>query len=291
MAVRGSICAGDYVSSQPVINYSYIYNPNYISGGYTGGTGLVVGQNVDAGFVNAAGGNYQLQPTSPCINVGNITAILPLSATDLAGNSRFIDNVDLGAYEAQSVTITWTGAQDEVTWGLGGNWSDNQVPTANDDVIVANVSNANNNTVLVSGGSFAVKSLTASHPIDISTQGALQLYGTSITTGGFIVENGGTLSIAADPVVLVTNGLAIQSGGTVDIGDSCMVVQNSTIGDVTSEIASGYNGGAWTGSGIISSVAQADPTYLTTVGVILNNDGVGNPLYGPRRSPWLLWRV
>jgi hypothetical protein len=52
-------------------------------------------------FVNPAGGNFQLQTNSPCINAGT-NANAPLGA-DLAGNARIIaGTVDMGAYECQA---------------------------------------------------------------------------------------------------------------------------------------------------------------------------------------------
>ena len=62
-------------------------------------------------FVNPAGRNFHLQPTSPCIDKGNTNLIFPYVATDLEGKPRFIDNglstsvfpleVDMGAFEVQ----------------------------------------------------------------------------------------------------------------------------------------------------------------------------------------------
>jgi hypothetical protein len=57
----------------------------------------------DPAFVNSAGGNYQLQSTSPCINSGNNAGVT--SATDLDGNPRIVGGtVDIGCYEYQSPT-------------------------------------------------------------------------------------------------------------------------------------------------------------------------------------------
>jgi hypothetical protein len=55
---------------------------------------------VDPSFVNAAAGDYQLQPTSPLVNAGVNVADLP--EVDLLGNERiFGGTVDIGAYELQ----------------------------------------------------------------------------------------------------------------------------------------------------------------------------------------------
>ena len=64
---------------------------------------------VNPNFVNPAARNFHLQPVSPCIDTGNADYIFPLSATDLEGKPRFINNtagattieVDMGAFEVQ----------------------------------------------------------------------------------------------------------------------------------------------------------------------------------------------
>ncbi|MHC4740757.1 MAG: right-handed parallel beta-helix repeat-containing protein, partial [Planctomycetota bacterium] len=58
--------------------------------------------NIDAGplFVNAPGGDFHLQPASPCINAGDNSSVPPSTTTDLDGSPRIVHSVvDMGAYE------------------------------------------------------------------------------------------------------------------------------------------------------------------------------------------------
>ena len=100
---------GDYGSS---LNNSIVYfnqGGNYFSDNFSpnfccttplpdNGSGNI--QNPPL-FVNAAGGDFHLQSTSPCINAGN-NAYVPVT-NDLDGNARISGGtVDIGAYEFQN---------------------------------------------------------------------------------------------------------------------------------------------------------------------------------------------
>ena len=79
-------------------------------------------------------------------------------------------------------------------------------------------------------------------------------------------------------LALPTLGLAL-----LDIGTSELDFPSGSLATLTNQIKQGLNldGTAWNGSGgITSSAAASDTTHLTAVGVIVNNDGHGNSLYG-----------
>ena len=94
---------GEFGQSTPSISYSDV------AGGDTSNGDI----NADPMFVNPAAGQFQLQPTSPCIDAGdNLAPGLVGISKDLAGNPRINGAaVDLGAYEAELVVPTLVSSQ------------------------------------------------------------------------------------------------------------------------------------------------------------------------------------
>ena len=175
------------------------------------------------------------------------------------------------------------------------------VPNAQDLVISGPITQ---DTGISNGGP---KSLT------MNGNGTLVLSGNNSYTGGTIV-NGGTLIFSGAGAYPAGGGLSIQSqggnipevisqshsggnasamqvnglsisGGTgnwtglLDMTNNAMIVSGSSgsISQITNQVAQGYNGGNWQGSGgITSSIAAADPKHLTALGVILNDNGTGS---------------
>jgi uncharacterized repeat protein (TIGR01451 family) len=95
--VANCIFWGDLYSTEIFnVNSTPAFSFCDIQGGYPGGTNIV---DFDPFFVDAAGGDFHLQPTSLCINSGNNTAP-SLPATDFEGDPRILlGTVDLGADE------------------------------------------------------------------------------------------------------------------------------------------------------------------------------------------------
>jgi len=84
------------ISSTPVVTYCDI------RWGYSGEGNI----DTDPLFVNPAGGDYHLQPGSPCIDAGNNAAVPAWLTTDFEGDPRIVDGdgntivvVDIGADE------------------------------------------------------------------------------------------------------------------------------------------------------------------------------------------------
>ncbi len=176
------------------------------------------------------------------------------------------------AYEMLAPGIFWTGAADDSDWSDPGNWSDDLVPTQQDSVTIA----SGFNTIQVGLGTYAVGSVTSSSPIEV-TSGTLVLYGQTTFNDGLTVDAGGEVQVVADPTVLVVIDLSIVAGGTLDLTDNSKIVHNGDIAAIAALISTGFNGGFWNGTGIISSTAVG--TNNTALGVELNSDGQGGSLF------------
>jgi len=90
------------------LNYCCVDN----SAGAYGGNGTINESSncihSDPQFVDAAGGDYHLKDTSPCIDAGDNSLVPSGVDKDLDGNQRIVDGnndgtsiVDIGAYEYQ----------------------------------------------------------------------------------------------------------------------------------------------------------------------------------------------
>jgi uncharacterized delta-60 repeat protein len=93
--------------------------------------------------------------------------------------------------------------------------------------------------------------------------------------------NGGTLTVAtaatpADRTLVVTGSLSLAgSSSRVDLGGNDMIVHQGALGYIGGLTATGYAGGTWSGVGLMSSAAAADPLHLHAIGVIGNTAGDG----------------
>jgi autotransporter-associated beta strand protein len=98
----------------------------------------------------------------------------------------------------------------------------------------------------------------------------------SIETGGSVIASG----LGSDTALKIST-LNI-TGGFLDVQNTGLDITSTPLATVTANLAAGYNGGNWNGTAgaIISSNAAADTTHLTALGVILNDNGSGTPLYG-----------
>jgi GH43 family beta-xylosidase len=72
-------------------------------------------------------------------------------------------------------------------------------------------------------------------------------------------------------MTLVVSSLAITSGGRLDLAGNALIVRDGNVAGVRTQIAAGFNNGAWNGAGgIASSAAAADANALTAIGYASN---------------------
>jgi hypothetical protein len=122
---------------------------------------------------------------------------------------------------------TWTGSVSD-SWSTPGNWNFDAVPGSTTNVVI-------------NGGA-----PTISAPFSITS----------------LVLNGGTLTLAAGSGVFSTTSLTINPGATLDLGNNTFLINygsgSDPISSIASSIISGFAGGSWTGTGIMSTAAQAN---------------------------------
>lgn len=140
-------------------------------------------------FVNQAGGNYRLQPNSPCINTGN-SGYVAAGETDLDGNRRIMGSaVDVGAYEfisadalafnqwLQSYGLPVDGSADYIDNDSDGmnNWQEyiaGTIPTGSNSVLRMLPPASDTNGVIVSWQSVATRNYFLQRGINLVTQPA-----------------------------------------------------------------------------------------------------------------------
>jgi len=161
---------------------------------------------------------------------------------DLAtGLGTPIANLLVPALAGYSGTAVWTGLQNN-NWFDAQNWNTFSVPNANTNVII----NFGNPTA-----------------------------GAAIDVAGLTI-NGGLLQLAAGTGFSTITSLSISGNGTVDMTNNGLYIDFGSATDPITTIAgylkSGYNNGAWTGTGVDSSSAAVTSSYA--LGYADGADGV-----------------
>jgi len=163
--------SGDEIFDYSVGSVSKV-NFSDVQSGHTG----VGNINADPLFVNSAGGNLQLQPSSPCINAGSNAAVPSGVTMDLSGNPHIVFGfVDMGACEYQG--IAWTGNGDGHSFADASNWSGGVVPGAKD-----------------------IASIPSGALVQMSATGS------TVALGGVFIAAGGLLDLANSTLVINFTG-------------------------------------------------------------------------------------
>jgi autotransporter-associated beta strand protein len=144
-------------------------------------------------------------------------------------------------------------------------------------VVLSNSANLTSGTITVnSTGTLLI-------PASSGTGIFLHALGSAIS-----LASGGTASVA-EPVAhanrqlivspnITFAGTANNWAGEFSLGDNDLDLTDASLANITNQIKQGLAAGAT--QGIISSDVASDTTHLTTLGVIVNNNGSGAALYG-----------
>jgi autotransporter-associated beta strand protein len=92
--------------------------------------------------------------------------------------------------------------------------------------------------------------------------------GVSLTSSAAVTVNAGKLELiggAGGMRVIKTPAVAV-TGGVIDLSDNKLITATD-VATITALIASGRNGGSWSGSGIVTSQTAATSSSLTSLGV------------------------
>jgi len=242
------------------------------TGSIADGDSSIVTLSIQSGPTGATlGGTTSVQAVNGVATFNNLALNIAGTYTLIATDGSLTPATS-NSFVIQPAGVSWTGAADGLNWSNPGNWSNDLVPAADTDVTIGS-----GFTVQVGSGSYSVESMTASSPIEIANGATLLLFGPSTFASSLTVDDGGTLKVAADPVLLVVNGSTFIDNGTIDLGDSDMIIHDGNLAQTTSLIATGFNAGLWNGPGVTSSAAAA--TNNMALGVELNDDGT--PAHNP----------
>ena len=81
-----------------------------------------------------------------------------------------------------------------------------------------------------------------------------------------------TTSVAAHTFysnnALTLSGLTLNPTSKLDLSNNESIIHNGNVPAIYASLATGYNSGAWNGSGIVSTTAASDTTHLTAVGFL-----------------------
>jgi hypothetical protein len=167
----------------------------------------------------------------------------------------------------------WLGGTD--SWSNSAKWNSGLVPDSASIHVRTDNGNATASVVtLDQDASIGDLLLDANDTLIINSAKTLTLAGpaVSVLRGAVNLSAGGTLKLGAATTIL--SSTAAMSSGKIDLQNHKLITQSavgswngSSYTGVTGQIASGRNGGSWTGAGIVTSQSSASTSNLTSIGV------------------------
>jgi fibronectin-binding autotransporter adhesin len=173
-----------------------------------------------------------------------------------------------------------TNAYIGFTGGTGGIASTQLISNFSYATNLSSPQSIGNTIVATSGTSTIQLGLTAGSTATGATVGAISI-NSGATVNVTIPAVGSNRGVLFTPLLSIATSIGGAPAGKLDLGSNDLVVTGSTLAQVTTMLASGFNSGNWNGQGIASSAAASNSSHVMSLGVILNDNGSGTPLYGP----------
>jgi hypothetical protein len=122
--------------------------------------------------------------------------------------------------------------------------------------------------------------LAAPTQVTFSTLGSvLTISGGISGPGGLTISGPGTLRLGANTGTTTLSGLAVNTGGSFDINNNTVEINYGSsadpVGSILTALQTGYNGGAWTGTGIVSSAVANTVLPVLSIGYADGNTDTG----------------
>jgi hypothetical protein len=191
-----------------------------------------------------------------------VNVIGALGATDgLTVNAQGgADNIDASTLEAGALNLTINGGDgnDSITGSQGADIINGGAGTDTINIIGD-----------VASGATTLQGSTGDDAVNVNADGigsAKVAFDATQRIGALAVGSGGVATLTAGGAkALTVTSLNITGSGKLDLNDNALIVDyaanvppaSSPIGSVGSLLASGYHGGLWNGSGIMTSLGNA----------------------------------
>jgi autotransporter-associated beta strand protein len=180
--------------------------------------------------------------------------------------------------------------------GSAGNYSVTLNATVNPGSVLVNNGQSNysiSGAGSITGAGSLTKTGTSNLRLDTvnSYSGGTYVYGGTLIVGAAGALPGGAVAVGESGAVQLATGtglatatsLSIAPGGVFDITNNALAVNfsspaNDPVATIAGFLASGFNSGAWTGTGIVSGTAAAGtPGQILSVGYADGNTDSGTP--------------
>jgi hypothetical protein len=237
---------------------------------------------------------------------------VPVPGSPIGGRIAQAGTVYNGYQGSLSIggTSVWDNSSGSGLWSDAVNWADDTEPTAaggvtfpagfpnGDSTITLSAGEAAqglslNDNYTLSGGSLTLaaggtmsvaagKAATITSALNVTTwsktgDGTLGL--TNVRADGLTVSTGTVKAIVGggNAGTSRVGALAIAAGAKLDLSDHKLIVAGGDIAAVTAMVKTGYNGGAWNGSGVMTSAAGS----ANALGVARADEvGLGGGVFG-----------